>query len=386
MDDLGRAKPSYRKVVAALAESEERYRMLVEGVRQYAIFMLNPEGIILTWNRGIQELLGYTREEIVGQSGEIVFSAADRAAGAFKKELAQAKRSGESIKEHLNCHKDGTEVPVHDTATSLLNAKGRLIGFAKVSRRSDLPPNPEAEATDLELAKAMATIQIEVEHRRRLEAKLLTAVEEERQRLGRDLHDELSQRLAAISLMTHTLAKEAKGRSALDRKKIRTIGDMLSEAVGVARNLTRGLHPLTLTKQGLPAALAELAERVPKEVQFSWPSSNRLELDEAVALHVYRIAEEAVANALKHSEATKITIKLQNLSARKVALTIADNGKGFRQGSVLQGMGLQNMKYRVGAISGSLKITTAPHRGTLVKCIFPLRGKHLMERSNRRDK
>jgi PAS domain S-box-containing protein len=374
MADIGRAKPSYRKVVAALAESEERYRMLVEGVRQYAIFMLNPEGIILTWNRGIQELLGYTREEVVGQSGEIVFSATDRAAGAFKKELSQAKRSGESIKEHLNCHKDGTQVPVHDTATSLLNPQGRLIGFAKVSRRSNLPPNPEAEAIAHQLAKALATIQIEVEHRRRLEAKLLTAVEEERQRLGRDLHDELSQRLAAISLMTHTLAKEAKGRSALDRKKIRAIGDMLSEAVGVARNLTRGLHPLTLTKQGLPAALAELAERVPKDVQFSWPRSKRLKLDEAVALHVYRIAEEAVANALKHSKASKITIKLQMLSARKVALTIADNGKGFRQSSVLQGMGLQNMKYRAGVIPGNLKITSSPHGGTLVKCTFPLSG------------
>ena len=349
--------------------------MLVEGVRRYAIFMLDPEGIILTWNRDIQELLGYTREEVVGHSGEIVFSATDRTAGAFKKELAQARRYGESIKEHLNRHKDGTEVWVHDTATSLLNAKGRLIGFAKVSRRSNLPPNPDAEAIAHQLAKALATVQIEIEHRRRLEAKLLTAVEEERQRLGRDLHDELSQRLAAIALMTHTLAKKAKGRSALDREKIRTIGNMLSETVGVARNLSRGLHPLTLTKQGLPAALAELAERVPKEVQFSWPTSKRLEVDQSVALHVYRIAEEAVANALKHAGATKITIKLQKLSARKVALTIADNGKGFRQSHGLQGMGLQNMKYRVGAISGSLKITTAPHRGTLVKCTFPLRGK-----------
>jgi PAS domain S-box-containing protein len=346
--------------------------MLVEGVRQYAIFMLNPEGIILTWNRGIQELLGYTREEIVGQSGEIVFGATDRAAGAFKKELSQAKRSGESIKEHLNCHKDGSEVQVYDTATSLLNAKGRLIGFAKVSRRSNLPPNPEAEAIAHQLAKALATIQVEVEHRRRLEAKLLTAVEEERQRLGRDLHDELSQRLAAIALMTHTLTKKAKGRSALDRNKIRTIGTMLSEAVGVTRNLTRGLHPLTLTKQGLPAALAELAERVPKDVQFSWPRSKRLKLDQPVALHVYRIAEEALGNAIKHSRATKITIELQTLSARKVALTIADNGKGFRQGSGPKGMGLQNMKYRAGVISGRLKITSAPHGGTLVKCTFPL--------------
>ena len=67
MADLSAPKPAYRKVVAALAESEERYRILVESVRQYAIFMLDPAGIILTWNRGMQELLGYNRDEIVGQ-------------------------------------------------------------------------------------------------------------------------------------------------------------------------------------------------------------------------------------------------------------------------------------------------------------------------------
>ena len=72
----------------------------------------------------------------------------------------------------------------------------------------------------------------------------------------------------------------------------------------MARNLSRGLHPITLANEGLPAALAELAERVPKEVQFKWPKDLRLDLDPAVALHVYRIAEEAVGNAIRHSDAT----------------------------------------------------------------------------------
>src|SRR5205807_9701943 len=102
MADLPTPRPAYRKVVAALAESEDRYRMLVEGVRRYAIFMLDPVGIILTWNRGMQELLGYDRDEIVGQSGAVLFSAPV----AFRKELAQAKTSDESIAEHLNIRSD----------------------------------------------------------------------------------------------------------------------------------------------------------------------------------------------------------------------------------------------------------------------------------------
>jgi PAS domain S-box-containing protein len=365
MADLTTPRPAYRKVVAALAESEERYRMLVESVRRYAIFMLDPAGIILTWNRGMQELLGYNREEIIGQSGAVVF----KTNRAFKKELAQAKKSGESIAEHLNIRRDGSEIRVHDTTTSLHNSKGRLIGFAKVVRSSN---DRKGDAAGIELAKALARIEVEVEHRRRLEAQLLTAVEQERERLGRDLHDDLSQRLAGAALMTRTLAKELKGRSAADREKARALGDLLAEATSVARNLSRGLHPITLTASGLPKALEELAARVPQNVRFSWPSSKKLDLDPSVALHVYRIAEEAVGNAVRHAEANSITIELHTAPGREIALTITDDGNGFRWGGGPEGMGLQNMRYRARVIRGTLKIASAPKRGTVVTCILPI--------------
>src|SRR4030095_12013551 len=231
------SKPSYRRVVAALAESEDRYRVLVESVRRYAIFMLDPMGIVITWNRGIYELLGYYREEIVGQSGAMLFNAADRAAGVFKKELARAERSGESTIEHSSLHKDGTEISVHDTTTSLLDSEGHLIGFAKVTRCINGPRDSKNEAATVELAKVLATLETEIEHRRLLEAQLLTAIEQERERLGRDLHDDLSQRLAAIALMMKTLTKEIKGRSKADRQKARDIAEELGHAIGVTRNL-----------------------------------------------------------------------------------------------------------------------------------------------------
>ena len=367
MADLLTPRPAYRKVVAALAQSEERYRMLVEGVRRYAIFMLDPAGIILTWNRGMQELLGYNRDEIVGHSGAVVFSAPV----AFKKELARAKRSGESIAEHLNIRKDGSEVGVHDTTTSLRNLEGRLIGFAKVVRHIDSSNDRKDNTAAIELAKALARIQVEVEHRQRLEAQLLTAVEQERERLGRDLHDDLSQRLAGAALMTRTLAKELKGRSAADREKARALGDLLAEATSVARNLSRGLHPITITAYGLPKALEELAARVPQNVRFSWPSSKKLDLDPSVALHVYRIAEEAVGNAVRHAKANKVTIEMHITPGRKIALTITDDGVGFRRGAA-EGMGLRNMRYRARVIRGTLKIASAPQRGTVVTCILPI--------------
>jgi len=175
-------------------------------------------------------------------------------------------------------------------------------------------------------------------------------------------------------MMMDTTSKRV-GVSAADRKKLVEMSKLLADAVGVAGNLSRGLHPVTLTRDGLPAALAELAARVPKEakeVEYNWPSGERLDLEESVALHVYRIAEEAVGNAIRHSNADKITIELDTVSSRKAILTVSDNGKGFRSGSEPEGMGLQNMKYRAGIIGGTLKIASSPKRGTRVQCTMPL--------------
>ena len=250
MVDTLTSRISYRRVVAALAESEERYRVLVEGVKQYAIFMLNPQGTIVTWNRGIRELLGYEREEIVGHRGSMVFNLADRASRAFQQELAIAKRDGESVTERSNVHKDGSEIWVHDTATSLRNSEGILLGFAKVTRRIHFAGSGDADG--MELGNALAALQLDVEHRRRLEAQLLTAVEEERERLGRDLHDDLSQRLAGIALMMRALAKEIERHRPVEGGQAHVISDLLADAIGVARNLSRRLHPITLSSDGLP--------------------------------------------------------------------------------------------------------------------------------------
>ena len=112
---------------------------------------------------------------------------------------------------------------------------------------------------------------------------------------------------------------------------------------------------------------------MPHHVKFNWPQSKRLNLEQAVALHVYRIAEEALSNSIKHAEADQITIELQSLSRRRTALCITDNGKGFIESPEDGGMGLQNMKYRAGAIGGELKITTAPGKGTIIRCTVPVR-------------
>src|SRR5215212_2403172 len=144
MPDQSTSKRAYRKVVAALADSEERYRLLVEGVRRYAIYMLAPDGTVQTWNKGVQELLGYGREEIIGRSGILCFTAEDRAAGCFERELARARDSGESNQDRCALHKDGNRVAVNDIVTALYSSAGALLGFGKVTRERASQLGPES--------------------------------------------------------------------------------------------------------------------------------------------------------------------------------------------------------------------------------------------------
>src|SRR4029079_3450868 len=133
-------------VVAALAESEERYRMLVEGVRRYAIFLVDPKGTIITWTVGVRELLGCESDDIVGKSVALLFNAADRAADAFTQQLAHAKQQGDFVIERAAIHKDGTEVQIHETTSAVRAVEGALIGFAKISRAAELLHDPAVDA------------------------------------------------------------------------------------------------------------------------------------------------------------------------------------------------------------------------------------------------
>jgi two-component system sensor kinase FixL len=220
------------------------------------------------------------------------------------------------------------------------------------------------------LASTIATLRLEVEHRRRLEGELLTAVEAERQRIGQDLHDDLCQRLGATALLVGSLAKKI---SVLDQKlgaNVAEIPQVLSETIETCRNLARGLHPVTLASAGLPAALEELAARVPANVRFHWPRSKRIDFEPTLALHLYRIAEEAVANAVKHARAKNITIELAILSGQAV-LAISDDGKGIGEKFETKGMGLRNMQYRANFIGGELSVKAYKGGGTCVRCTLP---------------
>lgn len=223
---------------------------------------------------------------------------------------------------------------------------------------------------DVKLATATAALKSEIAQRRNLEVELLKAVEAERQRIGQDLHDELCQDLGATALVAGSLAKQVAMQDSELGAKVSEIPELISKAIQSCRNLAKGLHPVTLERDGLPAALEELGAQVPHHITFRWPQSERINFERSVALHLYRIAEEAMGNALKHAEAKRITIAL-NVKGGRGKLIITDDGKGLATKTKSKGMGMRNMKYRASVIGAELTVKGGKGCGTTVCCSFP---------------
>lgn len=221
------------------------------------------------------------------------------------------------------------------------------------------------------LRKANKKLRREIAARHRLEKEILEISEREQQRIGRDLHDDLGQRLAGISYMSHLLANALFASNTPEAQQAARITALLNDALGLTRSLARGLHPVALKSGGLMAALADLAERTSEMFQidcrFTGTAAD-LGLRDSVATHLYRIAQEAVTNAVNHGKATMIGIEFKAGPGR-AALSVADNGTGMPKLSPRRkGMGLRIMSYRVGVIGGTLAISTPETGGTVVAC------------------
>jgi signal transduction histidine kinase len=223
------------------------------------------------------------------------------------------------------------------------------------------------------LSAAVEALKKEAEARKRLENELLSAIESERQRIGQDLHDDLCQRLGAAALLIGSLTKEIVKLDPVLGGRVGEVPDVITEAIATCRNLARGLHPVTLASAGLPSALQELADRVPADVKFTWPRKERIDFHPETAVHIYRIAEEAVGNAVKHAKAKTISIGLAILDGHAI-LEIGDDGKGMGKKVKTQGMGLRNMNYRANVIGGKLSIAPREGGGTCVRCTLPFPG------------
>jgi signal transduction histidine kinase len=226
-----------------------------------------------------------------------------------------------------------------------------------------------------ELADANRLLACEVQERRRAERAVLDISSAERKRIGRDLHDSLGQELAGISCLAETLGSRLEaGADPEAGRAARRIAELVSGAVGHARHIVRGLMPVEVVQDGLRHALQTLA----RETSARHGVDCRCEVHEPspvynndVATNLYRIAQEAIANAIRHGGARRITVRL---AAREGGgtLTVEDDGRGMPPAAAQDapGMGLRTMRYRADLCGGGLSLEPGSGSGTRVVCTF----------------
>ena len=209
---------------------------------------------------------------------------------------------------------------------------------------------------------------------RELEQEIVRVSEHEQMRIGQDLHDGLCQNLVAIDCAAACLKSDLADQRLPEAKAAEVIQRMLKDAVVEARSLARGIFPVQMDAQGLPVALDELVAQTNRlrQVATTFEVDGDVEIDDPqTAMHLYRIAQQALNNAIQHADPSRITIKLQRVDGQ-FHLSISDDGHGFNPRPISSsGMGLRTMQYRARLIDGELAVDTKPGSGTTVSCTFP---------------
>jgi len=207
-----------------------------------------------------------------------------------------------------------------------------------------------------------------------VEKEILEISNREQMRIGQDLHDGLGQHLTAITFLSRALEKKLAARDLPEAASAAEIGQLVLQALAQTKNLTRGFFPVELESNGLVQALRELAVAVRKlfdiSCDFECGEDIRVE-DRTAANHLFRLAQEAINNSVKHGKARRVDIALRRVGD-KIALSIRDDGRGFSNKTPHQnGLGLRIMNYRAQKIGGVLEIRAGKKEGTMVECLFP---------------
>jgi len=264
----------------------------------------------------------------------------------------------------------------------LKTGKAHIIGIGRevIGQRRDRSTFPMDLAVSEVKVDGAATrmfvgIIRDISERKYLEKALVTASENERREIGRDLHDALGQIITGISLLAKSLAKKLQAGESPLAEDAQAIATLSVEAMAETKRLAYGAFPTELERQGLIPALVQITETARRlhhlETHFNAPS--RWEpLERDTELHLYRIAQESVANAIKHGKPRNIYLSL-NRDDHGVSLTIEDDGVGLpskRDPSRIS-MGLDIMRHRAGLISGTFSVGNRKGGGTEVNCCIP---------------
>jgi PAS domain S-box-containing protein len=316
------------------------------------VVVLDRSGRIVRFNRACEQTSGYSFEEVKGKYFWNLF-------------VPEERERLSTIFEQL---KTGRPVDDFESYWILGDGSRRFIGWSTTA----LPRAHDA-------VRYVIATGIDRTERKHLEKAILEASGREQRRIGQDLHDGLGQDLTGIAFMSKVQEQTLAEKSLPEAAAAAKIVDLVNEAIHTTRQLARGLLPVLSDSQGLMSALQESASEVEKlfhiECRFECDDPV-VNLDDTVATHLYRVAQEAVHNAIKHGRATRVVISL-TAGRDEAVLKVLDDGTGIPDVLPNQsGMGLRIMNYRAGMIGGSLRVERVAGNGTLISCIFPTKRTH----------
>jgi len=336
-----------------------------------AIFTAGADGAITTWNPGAEVLYGYRATEVAGRT--VDFLALSGATNPFVG-LIPPPGSREILSGVVHHrHKDGREVRVAVRVQRLVEDGGLLFCAVDLS---------ELRRVEDALAANRAAVESAREELRQLAGRILAAEEDERRRLARELHDDFGQRLSALEIETGSLYRKLSqgtgtGVVAEAVADVERLARGLGKLSDDTRHLSHRLHPAGLERLGLVAALeahtTELAERTGFAVRLTARAGDDSPLPATAALCLYRVAQEALANASRHSGARQAHLTLVR-EAGEIRLAVADDGVGFdrEQARKRAGLGLASMEERAHLSGGRLRVASAPGMGTEIEVVLPL--------------
>jgi len=352
----GQKRERDKKTQAASHGAEmERYRMVVNAAPN-GIVLIDDRGGIVMIKANAEQMFGYDPGELDGQSMGVLVP--ERYSDHHRKYQDEffVKREARPMgaeRELYAVRKDGSEFPVEIGLQPVTMEEGGTMVMAVV--------------VDISQRRQLQ------QERHQMEERVLEINEIEQRRLGREIHDDLCQQLAAIGCLARVVEQELRKSGSQIADSVHEIVALVSQANARAREISRGSAAAVLDTDGLPGALEELArltaKATGKKCVFECEgeeSTGSLGAD----LQLYRIAQEAVNNAVRHAEATEILIRLVRLD-RKIVLSITDDGCGTGSES-LDGMGFRTMSYRAEASGGSLKVRPREPKGTEIYCVIPV--------------
>lgn len=355
-----------KRIEATLRESEATIRTLLETAAQ-AIVAVDTGGAVVLANRMAEEMFGYGPGELLAIPLESLVPERFRTRHVSHRagfaNNSRTRPMGIGLDLH-GLRKDGAEFPIEVSLSTVGTSRGPL----SVAFVSDITLRKQAETSLRNSEREL----------RALARSLLTAQEDERRRVARDLHDDVTQRLALLSINIGKLAAGIPSSVEEIKTQLQDCQSEALEAANEVRRVSHGLHPSVIQDFGLSPALEEFCAEFAKAqgimVTFDGPDDDAgLSPDGASCL--YRVAQECLHNAAKHACATEIRVALAATGAT-MQLVVADNGAGFSAEGhrINRGLGLMSMKERIRMANGTFSISSEPGQGTEVVASLPLSG------------